>query len=120
MRPLTDDEKNELNKLNNAVTEAIATRRSWLDTKMLACSHLQVADDIYDVKSGDKLGKVSALYRYWRDRDDGVRDRSLSCEYEYETSPLCYDNTSRQTERTFGTRQDAADYAQTRAERLRK
>jgi hypothetical protein len=118
-RPLTEDEKNELADLTAAVTAAIEARRNWLDAKMHEISRLQVGDDIYDLDSGAKLGTVSELYRYWRDRDDGVRDTDAYCSYRYVTSPGCSDNTSRQVGRSFGTREDAIRYAETRAWLLR-
>lgn len=98
-RRLTDAEQAELAALTAAVAAAIAARRDWLDTKMAECSSLQVGDDIYDLRAGRRLGKITRLYRYWRDRDDGVRDVHLDTEYEYETAPGCRDNTSRQARR---------------------
>lgn len=119
-RPLTEDEKGELADLNAAVSAAIETRRLWLDAKMHECSRLQVGDDIYDLDSGRRLGRVTELYRYWRDRDDGVRDTSVSCHYQYETSVrLCFDNTSRQVGLTCGTREDAARRAEMQVSLLR-
>ena len=109
-RPLTDDEKAELAALNDAVTQAIETRRIWLDTKMAETSRLQVGDDIYDIGTGALLGKVVALYRFWADRDDGIRDKSVSCHYEYTTIGGSHDNTSRQMGRSFGTREDALEH----------
>lgn len=118
-RPLTEDEKAELAALNGAVAAAIKARSAWLDAKMHECSHLQVGDDIYDLKTGSKLGIVSELYRYWRDRDEGVRDTSAHCDYKFETYPGCSDNTSRQPLLYFGTREDALRYAEMQASRLR-
>lgn len=118
-RPLTDDEKSDLAALTAAVTAAIEARRDWLDAKMHECSRLQVGDDIYDLDSGQQLGRVSKLYRFWADRDYGIRDASVHCDYQYETQPRCFDNTSRQLGRSFGTRQDAMRYAEMRASQLR-
>lgn len=117
-RRLTDDESAELQALNDAVTKAIAARCDWLDTKMDEVSSLHVGDDIYDLKSGRKLGKVVALYRYWSGRND-LLDNGVSCDYNYETAPNCYDNTSRQPGLSYGTRKDAAWYAEQRAAKLR-
>jgi hypothetical protein len=113
-RRLTEDEQNELANLTDAVTAAIEKRRKWLDTKMHECSRLQVGDDIYDLDTGAKLGKVTELYRFWRDDDEGVRDRTVACDYRYETQPRCYDNTSRQPGRSFGTREQAIWHAEMR------
>jgi hypothetical protein len=118
-RPLTEGEKSELANLTAAVSAVIEARRNWLDAKMQECSRLQVGDDIYDLDSGTRLGKVSELYRYWRDRDEGVRDTSAYCDYQYETHPRCFDNTSRQIGRSFGTREEAIRYAEMRTSQLR-
>ena len=118
-RRLTDDEQRELDGLNTAVADAINARRIWLDMKMHETSSLKVGDDIYDLDTGQKLGTISELYRYWRDRDEGVRDHSHSCDYQYETLGGWFDNTSRQTGRRFGTKDDALARVETRAWLLR-
>lgn len=107
-----------LSQLNAAVDEAIERRRDWLDKEMLATASLKVGDEIYDLEKGLRLGVVSKLYRYWRDRDEGVRDRYISVEYEYKTRPGCFDNTSCQPGLRHGTRQEAADALKWRAEWL--
>ena len=111
---LTPDEQAELDQLNAAVTAAIARRRSWLDEKMAEKSDLQVGDPIYHLESGRRLGTVSRLYRYWRDSDGGMRDRSLSIEYEYEESPGIFNNTSCQLGVGFGSKKAAAEIAELR------
>ncbi|WP_367582339.1 hypothetical protein [Tsukamurella tyrosinosolvens] len=113
-RPLTGEECTELDALNDAVREAKAARREWLDAKMHEVSALKVGDDIYDVRKGRKLGVVSRLYRFHA----GKNDTSVDVDYEYETSPRCFDNTSRQIGLSVGTREDAARYAQYRADFL--
>lgn len=117
-RQLTEAEQGELDALNRAVTAAIRARREWLDKKMHECSALQVGDDIYDLNSSAKVGVVSKLYRYWRDRDEGMRDDTFSISYEYQTGSHSYDNTSRQYRR-FGTREDPLAAAEYRASVLR-
>ncbi|MFA4050929.1 MULTISPECIES: hypothetical protein [Mycobacteroides] len=98
------DEHSELDALNAAVQAAIDARREWLDGKMRETSKLQVGDDIYDAQTGEKLGVVSGLYRYHAGRDD-LYDTDVECDYQYETRPGCFDNTSRQVGRMFGTRE---------------
>ncbi|OHU55932.1 hypothetical protein BKG83_17305 [Mycobacteroides chelonae] len=109
-RPLNADEHSELEALNAAVQAAIDARREWLDAKMRETSKLQVGDDIYDVQTGEKIGVVSGLYRYHAGRDD-LYDTYVECDYQYETRPGCFGNTSSQGGRMFGTREDAAAHA---------
>lgn len=109
-RPLNADEHTELEALNAAVQGAIDARREWLDAKMRETSKLQAGDDIYDVQTGEKLGVVSGLYRYHAGRDD-LYDTYVECDYQYETRPGCFGNTSSQGGRVFGTREDAAAHA---------
>ncbi len=85
-----------LDGLNKAVHDAIEERRKWLDIKMPEYGDFQVGDVICNGRTGERLGVVTGLYRYWRDRDDGIRDTSMSIDYRYETSSNCFDNTSRQ------------------------
>jgi hypothetical protein len=118
-RSLTDVESAELDALTASVTSAIEARRQWLDAKMVECSSIKVGDMLYDLDSGLELGVVSELYRYWRDRDDGVRDTSAHCDYRFETSPFCFDNTSRQPEVRVGTAAQAAASLDARSQRLK-
>lgn len=116
-RPLTDEERSELDALNEAVQEAIDARREWLDTKMHEVSALKVGDDIYDTRSGQKLGVVSKLYRYHADQNP-LFDTHVSVNYQYETGSRCFSNTSSQIGVSFGTREDAARFAKYRADFL--
>jgi hypothetical protein len=119
-RRLNVTEQSDLDALNAAVVAAIEARRAWLDAKMEECSRLKVGDDIYDVNSGRRLGRITKLYRFWRDRDEGVRDTSPHCDYKFETSPDSYDNTSSYGGALeFGTREDAAKRAEINAQWLR-
>lgn len=111
-RSLTEEEQAELADLNAAVSAAIEARRAWLDAKMYEVSQLQPGDDIYDVYRGVRLGRIRELYRFQNNKHGGIYDTHLSCNYEYETHPGCFDNTSRQIGVTFGTQQDAIVYAE--------
>lgn len=95
-RTLSVCDKERLKELNKAVSSAIAIRREWLDSKMPEYADMQIGETIYDLELCVPVGEVSKLYRVWQDRDEGVRDTSLSIEYEFETSPRCFDNTSLQ------------------------
>jgi hypothetical protein len=117
-RPLTEGEKIDLARLNDSIKEAIKARTAWLDAKMVETSTLKVGDEIYDVDSGAMLGTVTGLYRYWRDQND-LLDTSYYCEYRYQSAPGYNNNTSSQTGRSFGTRQEAGLRAEMRAAALR-
>lgn len=101
-RPLTVDEKAELEALNKSVTDAIEARSRWLDAKMVETSCLQVGDGIYDLDTGSRVGTVTRLYRVSAKNHNGIYDTSVSCYYEYEKAPRSFDNTSRQTGRRLG------------------
>lgn len=117
-RPLTEDERAELDALNEAITAALAARKAWLDTKMVETSTLKVGDEIYDVNSGAMLGEVTGLYRYWADRND-LLDTSHHCHYEYRSLGGSNSNTSSESGRSFGAREDALRYAEMRTSALR-
>lgn len=106
-RPLTDDESAELGCLNSAIQKAIDIRTEWLDKKMVECSDLQVGDDIYDINTGNKLGTVCRLYRYFKTQNI-IYDNSPHCDYEYKTNSGYIDNTSRQLSIAFGTGDQAS------------
>ena len=101
LKPLTQEEKVILQQLNENVKQSISIRRKWLDEKMVEHSEIQIGDTIYNFISGEILGVVSELYRFWRDRDEGVRDTSLDVDYSYKVSTVSnipyFDNTSSQT-----------------------
>lgn len=118
-RPLSDSDKERLDQLNAAVSTAIYARRDWLDSKMTEYAEMQVGEYAYDLESCRKVGRVSELYRFWRDRNDGVRDTALSIEYQFETSPNCFDNTSRQPFK-IGSKKSAELMARERLMRLTK
>ena len=86
--------KVKLDYLNLAVDEAIKVRKDWLDEMMPKVAKYKIGDDLYNLETGAFLGTVSKLYRY---SPSQLYDTSLHCYYEYETSPRCFDNTSRQS-----------------------
>lgn len=94
------DLSDELAALNKAVDDAIARRTAWMDKHMPAFASCKIGEEIFNRKTGQRLGVISRMYRYWGPFSGGeprdVRfDRSMSVEYEFETSPRCFDNTSR-------------------------
>jgi hypothetical protein len=101
-RTLTACEQDTLDALNAHVKLAMDARRKWLDAKMLECSALKPGDEIFDIRTGRRLGVVRKLYRYHCQHHEGAFDTSVHCDYEYETSPNCFDNTSRQPGLLFG------------------
>lgn len=118
-RPLYEFEQEYLDTMNKAVADAIAARTMWLDAKMVETSELKIGDDIYDIRSGKKLGVITGLYRY-QARQNRLLDTSIYCDYEYQTEPGIIDNTSSQPGLEFGTREEAARWTEIRAERLKR
>lgn len=110
--------KETLEQLNAAVDEAIRKRREWLDAEMVRQSPIKVGDMLYDLESGRPVGRVVELYRYWRDRDNGIHDKNLDWDYGYEHGPRMIDNTSRQVGRRFGTREQAKAAMERRAKAI--
>jgi hypothetical protein len=117
-RYLTDAENEELRKLTEAIDDALKARTEWLNAKMVETSDLKIGDDIYDCSTGIRLGKVTKLYRYWQGQGNQLLDTGPHCHYEYETETQLCDNTSRQTGRSFGTKEEAKSVIEMRLKRL--
>lgn len=113
-------DEDRLVRLNKAVTEAIQARREFLDAKMLEYSPLKVGDEIYELENCTCVGIVTGIYRFWRDRNEGVSDTSLSYDYQYRSSDsrVVY-NTSGQHGILFGSKEDARKELGRRLERLK-
>lgn len=112
-------DKDELARLNKAVTEAIKVRREFLDAKMLEYSPLKIGDEIYELDTCTCVGTVTDIYRVWRDRNEGVSDVSLEIAYQYRSSnSKVVDNTSRQASIRFGSKEDAWKELGRRLEKL--
>ncbi len=98
----------ELDRLNHDVESAIKTRTKWLDDHMEEVSKVKPGDALYDVNSGELVGIVRKLYRYWAEQNP-LFDTHLSVECEYNPTgspPNVFDNTSRQEGRMFGTKEE--------------
>jgi hypothetical protein len=108
-RDLTVEERAELDALNAAVDQALANRKAWLDAKMVETSRLKVGDEIYNLKTGDRLGVVTELYRYWANQNN-LLDTGVHCDYRYlvrgDAAIRSYDNTSRQIGLRYGSKED--------------
>lgn len=105
---LETGERAELDSLNAAVDAALRARRNWLDAKMAERSPLKVGDLLYELETGQRLGRIVTLYRIHRNAHEGVYDTSPSFDYIFEAaSSNCYDNTSRQPGSSFGSREEA-------------
>lgn len=55
----------------------------------------KIGETLYDRKTGQVVGKISAYYRYHAGRDD-CYDTSMSVDYRFTTPSGYGDNTSRQ------------------------
>ena len=104
MKP--EDEK-KLSELNKAVDDALSARTKWLDEKMEEYAGIKVGEDIYDLRTGMRLGTVSKLYRYWAGQNP-LFDTALNINYEYRERRFVFGNTSCQPGLEFGTKADAS------------
>jgi len=94
----------ELAALNAAVDAALKARKDWMDAHMEAYSEFKVGDEIYDIRTGERMGVVSKLYRY-QARHNPIYDTSMSVDVEFTNNGWCFDNTSRYGgSRWFGTK----------------
>lgn len=105
-RFLTDEEQLELNILNDAVKATVEKRSQWLDSKMVEIAKLKIGDDIYNLNTGRRLGKVTELYRFWRKQSRWDLDNHIDICYEFEVEPRCFDNTSRQPGLFYGPKEE--------------
>lgn len=121
-RNLTEEEEFQLFTLNELVAQAIAARTKWLDAKMVECSSLKVGDDIYDLRTGQKVGTVCRVYRYWAHYGE-LYDTCPYWDYDYEIDqhPQCFDNTPRQSGgHFFGTKEEARRAMLSKADSLQR
>ena len=101
MKTISNDKtealQKELELLNSEVTAVLAKRKKWMDDHMTDFAKFKVGDEIYNLQTGQYLGVISKLYRYWgEDHRDPQYDTAMNVEYQYHTGNNCYDNTSRQ------------------------
>jgi hypothetical protein len=69
-------------------------------------SKLHVGDRLFDLRTGEFVGSITRLYRYWE--KDPRYDDQLCVDYEYiRCDTGTSDNTSRQPNRKFGSSEDA-------------
>lgn len=111
----------ELEALNNAVTAAIDARRAWMDAHMADYAEYAVGDDLYDLKTGQRLGTITKLYRPTWGISNPVYQTSMEVAYEYrhsDNSP--YDNTSRQMYLSFGDRAELLRRRESELARLQR
>lgn len=105
MKNLSEEDRSTLESLTEAVRDAIAARRQWLDAKMPEYADVPVDGELFDLETGRCVGIVLSHYRYWRERDEGVRDTMQSVEYNYLTKSGEIMNTSSQLEKFFGSQE---------------
>ena len=111
----------ELDTINKEVEAVLAKRTAWMDAHMQDFSKFNVGDPVYDVRTGQFLGTVTRLYRYWKDKDPRY-DTSMSVVIEYRQAghSNVYDNSSHYagTGPSFGTLEEARKHAEGAAEYL--
>jgi hypothetical protein len=102
MKEITQSDRAKLDELNAAVSGAVQARRQWLDSKMAEYADVPVGERLFDLDSGLCVGIVTRHFRFWSDRNDGVRDDTLTVDYEYRTNGGHVQDTANQLERRFG------------------
>ena len=116
---LTKEERLELAVLQAALDCAMTAKLEWLDRKMVEHSNLKVGDDIYDLSTGLCIGKVTRIYRYWREQRRFDLDDTIDCDYQFGVPGGYTDNTSSQPGRRLGTKEEAVRLAASRMEGLK-
>ena len=110
----------ELGDLNKEVNTVLAKRKAWMDANMALFAKVQIGEPIFDLDIGRKLGVVSRHYRYWDAQRNPLYDTGMDIACEYETSPMIFDNTSRQSGLRYGSAADLeADLAWKNRKRLK-
>lgn len=101
--------KEKLDLLNKKVSEVLKERTEFLDSLMKSTAKFKVGDDIYSLTTGKRVGTVSRVYRYFKERGNLLLDDSLRIDYEFETEPgsMCFSNTSCTPSELFGTLDEA-------------
>ena len=98
--------KEELQKQLTAKNAAIKTlvdeHASWMDEHMHRFAKVPVGEDIYNIQTGELLGRVVGHYRFWAEQNP-LLDISFEVECSYENAFGVIDNTSSQPHIRFGT-----------------
>lgn len=102
----------ELEALNANVDRAIAARKAWMDEHMDDYARYHLGEVLVDLDTGQTLGTVTKLYRYFGDRDPRF-DTRMEIQYEFTREIGSYgsamsDNTSRQPGLRYGTKEEYA------------
>lgn len=96
----------ELAALNASFTAALEARRNWMDEHMIDYASYKVGEELFDLKTGQRLGVVSKLYRPTWGVDNPLYQGNMDIGYQYETAPNYFDNTSRQPYLSYGNRDE--------------
>jgi len=113
---IPDSIKNELARLNNKVDEAIKAHTEFLDKHMHMTAAVPIGEDIYNVETGVRLGKVKEHYRF-HTKNNPLYDTNLETHCTFLAPGGIIDNTSRDY-KNYGTKEQASAYLKHKAERL--
>lgn len=111
--------KAEFEALNDKVEAAIRERKDWIKAHLEDFSKFKPGDEIWDGRSGRKLGVCESLYHATWGRSGEVARESISVYAHYKDLRGFMDNTSRQMDIWPCTREEAAGYAESRASSIR-
>jgi hypothetical protein len=109
----------ELQRLNQAVEDAVKTRTEWMDAHMPDYAVVQIGEELYDGEYRLR-GIVTKLYRYHGGGRDWRYDTSMSISYEYKTRDGSNNNTSGQSMWTVYSRADKEAHERYQYESLKR
>jgi len=111
---VTDEDRAELDRLTTAVKDALAARAAFLDKRVPEIADVKVGELLYDLESGLPVGEVVSINRWNRGTVD---DDGFGYFYRYRDGGI--DNTARQHGKSFGSKDQALQRAETRLRILR-
>jgi len=104
----------EFQLLNDEVEAAIKKRKEWIAAHLEDFSKFKPGDEIWDGRSGRKLGVCESLYHATWGRSGEVARESMGVYAQYRSQNGFMDNTSRQMDIWPCTKAEAESYAESR------
>jgi len=103
-RELTKTDRATLKRLNQEVKDAVDARRKWLDARIAEYAVIPIKGNIYDLDTGELVGRVIEHNRRRPHNGDQLDDTYLSIVYWYTAGGTSRGATDRPGR--FGDRQE--------------